>query len=171
MTVQTVSGFQAVEEIFLSLPKTVTWSDAEEKRLAELYKRGTDLAFEAEMVDLMFRMNKPFDENDDEIDNMLNWEAYRFEFEANNPSYHTMKKNEEKLQQDTLSFMEENLLCFSFAIMEMKRRLVEPCEIFNTYKTFEAVKERVQELSLILKNGKQNDQHPGQLRQKFYGMA
>ena len=171
MTVHTASGFQAVDEIFLSLPKTVSWTETEEKRLNALYKRGHQVSFEADIVNLAFKMNKPFTENDDEIDNMLNWEAYRFEFEANNPSYLEMKTNEENLQRDILSFMEENLLFFSFAVTEMKRRLIEPYEVFNSYSNLRAVTERVLELSGILANGQNVDRHPGQLRRNYYGMA
>lgn len=174
MSNQIVSGFQKVDELFLCLPKTVSWTEAESNRLAGLYKRGHDVKLETELVQLVFKMDKPFDENDDAIDNMLNWEAYRFEFEANNESYLALKKKESTLQQDMLSFMKENLLCFSFAVTEMKRRLLEPFEVFQAYPSIQSVEKRIVELSGILTNGKMNSQsngNPAQLRRNFYGIG
>jgi hypothetical protein len=174
MNIQTVSGFQEVDDLFLCLPKTVTWTEAESNRLAGLYERGNHVHLETDLVQMVFKMSKPFDENDDEIDNMLNWEAWRFEFEANNESYLALKKKELALQQDMLSFMKENLLCFSFAVTEMKRRLVEPFEVFQTYPSIHMLEKRLVELSDILTNGKMNSQSNGnsaQLRRNFYGIG
>lgn len=170
MTTSFANGFQAVDQMFACLPKTVSWTATEQERFASLLARGKDVQFEDSIVDMMFKMNKPFDENDDEIDNMLNWEAYRFAFQQKSESYLTLKKKEAELQADMLSFMSENLLCFTFAIMEMKRRLVEPFEVFHTFKDKEAVELRIEELKGILIGETQDRiENPASLRRKFYG--
>lgn len=170
MTSSPANGFQAVDHMFESLPKTVSWTDTDAERLKELFLRGKDVQLEEGVVDMMFKMNKPFDENDDEIDNMLNWEAYRFDFQGTSSTYLTLKKKEADLQRDMLSFMSENLLCFTFSIMEMKRRLVEPYEVFHVYANEAAISNRIEELTNIL-TGESHEQvsSPSSLREKFYG--
>lgn len=170
MTRSPANGFQAVDQMFGCLPKTVSWTDGDAERLQALYRRGKDIQLEEGVVDMMFKMNKPFNENDDEIDNMLNWEAYRFDFEATSSTYLSLKKKETDLQQDMLSFMSENLLCFTFAIMEMKRRLVEPFEVFHVYSDEPAISNRIEELTNILVGESQGQAaSPASLKEKFYG--
>lgn len=174
MSNQTVNGFQEVDKLFSSLPKTLSWTEAESSRLAGLYERGKDIHLETELVHMEYQMSKPFDESDDEIGNMLNSEAWRFEFEANNESYIALKQKEVVLQQDTLSFMKDNLLYFSFAVMEMKQRLIEPFEVFETYASIQLVEKRLIDLSYILANGKTSrsaNENVAQLRNNFYKMG
>lgn len=172
MTISPVNGFQAVDNMFASIPKTVSWTKTDTERLVQLFTRGKELQLEEGIVNMMFKMNKPFDENDDEIDNMLNWEAYRVDFQATSESHLSLKKEEADLQRDMLSFMSENLLCFTFAIMEMKSRLVEPYEVFHTFKDTDAVSSRIDELTGIL-TGENLEQagSQGNLREKFYGVG
>lgn len=162
------NGFQAVDQMFACLPKTVSWTDGEAERLQALFVRGKDVQLEESVVDMMYKMNKPFVENDDEIDNMLNWEAYRFDFQKTNLSYLALKKKEADLQRDMLSFMSENLLCFTFSVMEMKRRLVEPYEVFHVYADDKAISNRIEELTSILM-GQEQMHDQSDLRRKFYG--
>lgn len=159
MNNQTVSGFQAVEEMFSKgVPTNLSWSPQESEKLSGLMERGKRLSEETEELAMIFKMTKPFEENDDEIDNMLNWEAWRLEFETHSPLHKDLKQKEAGLQQELLAFMRKNGLFFTFTVVEMKRRLVEPYEVFDTYATLQAVESRLQELSGYLSDGKVNYQ-------------
>lgn len=160
-----------IEQMLASnLVKELVWSEEDSLLVSELWKRGQSLKAQEEEVRLIFQLSKPFIENDDPIGNMLNWEAWRFEFEEENEHHLSLKEGENRLKEDVLSFMNQNLLFFAFAIVERKRRLVDFFEVFHAYPTLEAVEQRIKEIASILDDKGLDVSNRVHLQKTLYGM-
>lgn len=160
-----------VEQMLQSnLVKELEWSEEDSLLVSELWKRGQSLKAQEEEVRLIFQLSKPFIENDDPIGNMLNWEAWRFEFEEENEHHLSLKEGENRLKEEVLSLMNKNLLFFAFAIVERKRRLVDFFEVFHAYPTLEGVEQRIKEIASILDDKGLDASNRVQLQQSLYGM-
>lgn len=130
--------------------KGLSWTEEDTMELKTLWHQGQKLKSLTDEVQLIIQLSKPFEETDDEIGNMLNHEAWRFEFEETNESFLSMKREEQVVKKAIINFMNQNLLFYSFAITERKKRLVEFFEVFDTYSSLEAVESRLQRLADIL---------------------
>lgn len=138
-------------ETMVHYPEQTIWAEQEAGQLLELYMESLQLRKEEEEVYMVYDFGKPVIFSDDPIEHMLENEAYRFEFEEHNLLYKTMKENQFQFKEKVESLAKSNLLFFSYLLVEKKETLGDTHELFARYDSWDALVERMNQLSNKLK--------------------
>lgn len=132
--------------LLLTPSSKLEWSIAEHEELVQLFLLSKELMREEEEVMLVYALSKPDDSSEDPLDNMLNSESFRFEFERKNPLYLQMKENQRQYNERFEALMIKNLLFRVFALVEKKQTLQENYGLFKRYQTREDILLRLDEI-------------------------
>lgn len=132
--------------LLLTPSSKLEWSIAEHEELVQLFLLSKELIREEEEVMLVYALSKPDDSSEDPLDNMLNSESFRFEFERKNPLYLQMKENQRQYNERFEALMIKNLLFRVFALVEKKQTLQENYRLFKRYQTRDDILLRLDEI-------------------------